>query len=173
MSDSLPPALPSVSPPPLPAGPMVVRYDQAKIDAAHLRLLVIFHGVLALLGILMIGGLVWHHHMMMAMFTGPDARAFGPDNAAPAPEFFEILEWVYVGFGAVSVFVGLLNAVSAWCIGRRRVRTYSLIIAGLDCLLLPYGTVLGVFTFMVLGRDSVRQVYEGGPPSATLPAPAG
>jgi len=37
---------------------------------------------------------------------------------------------------------------------------FSLIIAGINCVQFPFGTVLGVFTFVVLLRDSVRELYE-------------
>ena len=40
-------------------------------------------------------------------------------------------------------------------------------VAGLDCIWVLFGTVLGVFTIIVLMRDSVRLWYEetegGGP----------
>jgi hypothetical protein len=43
---------------------------------------------------------------------------------------------------------------------KRRGRIFSLIVAGLNCLCFPFGTVLGVFTFVILLRDSVVEVYE-------------
>jgi hypothetical protein len=35
-----------------------------------------------------------------------------------------------------------------------------LIIAVLNCLQIPFGTALGVFTIIVLSRDSVRELYS-------------
>jgi hypothetical protein len=31
--------------------------------------------------------------------------------------------------------------------------------AGVECLFMPFGTVLGVFTIIVLMRESVKQVF--------------
>jgi len=41
-----------------------------------------------------------------------------------------------------------------------RNRFFSLIIGGLNCLQIPFGTALCVFTILVLSRDSVRQLAE-------------
>jgi hypothetical protein len=34
------------------------------------------------------------------------------------------------------------------------------VVAGINCLHIPLGTVLGVFTIVVLIRDSVRELYS-------------
>jgi hypothetical protein len=36
---------------------------------------------------------------------------------------------------------------------------FSIVVAGVNCLQIPFGTALGVFTMMVLLRDTVRQSY--------------
>ena len=41
----------------------------------------------------------------------------------------------------------------------RRARTFSLVMAGVNCLSVPLGTTLGVFTFIVLLRESVAAQY--------------
>src|SRR5579864_515766 len=45
-------------------------------------------------------------------------------------------------------------------IKQRRSRTFYLVLAAISCLEMPYGTVLGVFTFIVLGRDSIARQFE-------------
>mgnify|MGYP000166472252 CR=1 FL=1 len=44
-------------------------------------------------------------------------------------------------------------------LARRTHYLYCLIMAGVECLFMPLGTVLGVFTIIVLDRDSVRQTF--------------
>jgi hypothetical protein len=34
-----------------------------------------------------------------------------------------------------------------------------MVIAAIGCLEIPYGTLLGVFSFLVLGRDSVARLF--------------
>jgi hypothetical protein len=53
-----------------------------------------------------------------------------------------------------------LNLLSGFCLWRRRDRRASLIVAGLNCLQIPFGTVLGVFTFIVLRRPAVKDLYR-------------
>ena len=47
-------------------------------------------------------------------------------------------------------------------------------VAGLNCLHMPLGTLLGVFTFIVLARPSVQALFEqrsGAAPDAQWPPP--
>jgi len=41
-----------------------------------------------------------------------------------------------------------------------------MVIAAIGCLEFPYGTALGVFSFIVLGRDSVIQLFNPSAPAA-------
>lgn len=149
-------------PPSLSAGYAPIWRDQRKIDAGHLRLLAIFHGVFAALGVLFLGFLLLHYVLMSQVFSNPKFWQNGHGTIPPA-EMFMFFKWFYV-FAGVMIVVGMaLNAVSGWCIARRQARTFSLVIAGLNCLQVPFGTALGVFTLVVLLRDSVREVYEAPP----------
>ena len=42
----------------------------------------------------------------------------------------------------------------------RRSRMFCLVIAGIECAFVPLGTVLGVFTIIVLVKDSVKAMFE-------------
>ena len=155
-------------PPPMPASPPPLYPDQRKKDADHLRLLSIFSYVsagLALLGLLFI---VFHYLMMHTMFSNPaiwqQAGPTGEMRRVAPPmdmqQFFRVFVWFYVGFGLWGVLLAALNIASGVCLGARKHRTFSLIVAGLNCVRVPLGTVLGVFTLVVLLRDSVRELYE-------------
>jgi Na+-driven multidrug efflux pump len=54
---------------------------------------------------------------------------------------------------------GILTIVSGRNIGQRRARTFSLVVAGINCLWVPLGTALGVCTLIVLMRESVNKLY--------------
>jgi hypothetical protein len=133
--------------------------DQRKIDADHLKLLSIFHFVgagLALLGILFLLG---HFAMFHAFFANPKMWENQKQGPPPA-EFFAIFKWFYLVFAVWLVGSGALNVASGLCIRAGKHRTFSIIVAGFNCLHMPLGTVLGVFTIIVLLRDSVREAYE-------------
>jgi hypothetical protein len=133
--------------------------DQRKIDADHLKLLSIFHFVgagLALLGILFVLG---HYAIFRTFFSNPKMWDNQKQGAPPA-EFFAIFKWFYLAFGVWFFSSCVLNLISGLCIRAKRYRTFSLVVAAINCLHIPLGTVLGVFTLIVLIRDSVRELYE-------------
>jgi hypothetical protein len=144
--------------------------DQRKIDADHLNLLGIFHFVGAGLAVLGILFLLAHYAMMHAIFANPKLFENQKQPMPVSPEqIFAIFKWVYLAGGIWFVASGILNLVSGWCLRARKGRTFSLVVAGINCLHIPMGTVLGVFTIIVLNRDSVRALYSawapcGGPP---------
>lgn len=135
--------------------------DQRKVDERHLEILSIFHFVgagLALIGILF---LFLHYEFMHSFFTNP---AFWQNQKQPPPfsptQFFNLFKWFYIIFGMWFLVSGILNVISGFCLRAKRYRTFSLVVAGINCLHIPLGTVLGVFTIIVLVRDSVRELYE-------------
>ncbi len=133
--------------------------DQRKVDAEHLKLLAIFHFVLGGLALTGLIFLFLHWLIMHSVFANPtmwkDAKG-GP----PPQEFFAIFQWFYIFMGVFIVTIGVGNALSGWCILKRKARTLSLVIAGLNCLGFPFGTALGVFTLVVLLRESVAEMYQ-------------
>ncbi len=125
----------------------------SKQDAEHLRVLMILHYVVAALAFLGLGFMALHY----MLFNSLMANVKGP---APPPEVLLIFQLGYAVFGVFSLIGGICNLVSASNLRQRRSRTLSLIVAGFNCLQFPFGTALGVFTFIVLTRDSVREAYE-------------
>ena len=141
--------------PPLPPIPR----DQRKIDSDHLNLLAIFHFVGAGLGLLGLLFLLLHFTMMHMVFTNPEMWKNSKQGPPPVV-FFDIFKWFYLVFGIWFVGSGVLNLISGFFLRARKHRNFSLVVAGITCLHIPLGTVLGVFTIIVLMRDSVRELYE-------------
>jgi hypothetical protein len=134
--------------------------DQRNIDADHLNLLSIFHFVgagLALLGILF---LFVHFEFMHFIFTNPDIWQ-NQKGGPPPQQIFSILIVFYIIGGILLVVSAILNVMSGLFLHVRKNRTFSLVVAGINCLHLPLGTVLGIFTIIVLLRPSVREIYQG------------
>jgi hypothetical protein len=133
--------------------------DQRKIDSDHLNLLSIFHFVGAGFAVLGILFLLVHFAIFHTVFANP--KMWESQKGSPPPaEFFSIFKWFYLILGLWFLGSCALNLISAFCLRARKARTFSLIVAGINCLHMPLGTVLGVFTIIVLIRDSVRQLYE-------------
>ncbi|HEX3628344.1 MAG TPA: hypothetical protein VH280_23290 [Verrucomicrobiae bacterium] len=133
--------------------------DQRNIDADHLNLLSIFHFVgagFACFGILF---LMLHGAMMHFIFTN---QSLWQDQRQPPPPaaIFDVLIWVYL-FGVLWFLVSaVLNILSGIFLRMRKFRTFSYVVSGVNCVHIPLGTVLGVFTIVVLTRESVRELYE-------------
>lgn len=135
---------------------------QAAVDEEHLRLLAVAHYIE--------GGLVAVNASFFLLYVGMGAAMiinpawFVTENGSD-PVF---AGWMLFGFGMFLTLLGWtfagLTAYSGRCISQQRRRTFSLIMGLLNCLCVPLGTVLGVFTFITLGRPSVRELYAGASP---------
>ena len=133
--------------------------DQRNIDADHLNLLSIFHFVVAGLASLGVLLMVGYYEMMHFMFANPDFWKDQKQGPPPA-EFFAMFIWIFAIFGTWFLISGVLNVMSGIFLRQRKHRTFSLVVAGINCVHMPVGTVLGVFTIIVLIRQSVLEMYE-------------
>ncbi len=133
--------------------------DQRKADAEHLKLLAIFHFIFAGLALAGIGFLFLHYALMSTVMNNPEMWKNQKGGPPPA-EFFALFKWFYVIFGIVLVTGGIANLLSGFFMRRRIHRVFSLVVSAFNCFQFPFGTALGVFTFVVLLRDSVRETYE-------------
>ena len=131
-------------------------------DLEHLRLLSIFHYVVAGLTALFACFPVFYLIFGLVMLIAPPT-ANGPHGHAS-----DIVVMRFMG--AAFVIVALLAILAGWslavCVlfagqflGRHRHYTFCLVIAALLCIITPFGTVLGVFTIIVLMRPSVKLLF--------------
>jgi uncharacterized membrane protein YozB (DUF420 family) len=145
-------------PPPIP--PMApLPGNQRSIDEDHLNLLSIFYFVSAGLSLLGILALFADFVFLHFFFSNP--AFMGNQKGGPPPvAVFRFFLVFFVFFGALLVLLAILNVMSGFFLRERKHRTFSLVIAAIDCMQFPLGTALGVFTFIVLTRESVRKLYE-------------
>ncbi len=136
-------------------------------DAEHLNLLSIFHYVLAGITGLFACFPVIHLTIGIMFLTQPEF--FEPDQGVP-PE-------MPMAFGLLFTIVPALMIAAGWtlaiciayagrCLACRKRYTFCLVVAAISCLFMPFGTILGVFTIIVLVRPSVKTLFEettGGP----------
>ena len=131
---------------------------QAIIDAEHLRLLAIFHFVSAALAFVGVLFASLYFVLIWAVFANPELWAQSQEGPPPQA-VITIFQWL-TGIGVVWFVVACVgNLLSGLYLRTRRHRTFSMVIAGINCLHIPLGTLLGVFTLAVLGRESVRKLY--------------
>jgi hypothetical protein len=125
-------------------------------DDEHLKLLAIFHyvvGALSFLGTL--GGVLY---MFAGFFFFQQLRT--PSASAPPVE----MGWIFTIVGGVIALIctaiGVCLIIAGRSLTARRNRTFCMVVAGINCLNVPLGTLLGVFTFIVLLRPSVAAQFD-------------
>jgi len=133
---------------------------QEKKDAEHLLLLGIFHCIFAALGLAGIGFLFVYYNMMHAIFDNPEIWKNGKNASPPPKEFFTYADYFLRIAAGYSAFSSVTHLLSGICLLRKKLRILSLVVAGFNCIQIPFGTILGIFTLVVLSRDSVREMYE-------------
>jgi hypothetical protein len=125
-------------------------------DEEHLQLLSTFHYV--------VGGLA----ALFALFPGVYllmglALIFIHDQHASNGPPPAVIGWVFVVIGVVCITLGMTLAAFVLATGRNLARhrhyTFCMVMACIECLFMPFGTVLGVFTIVVLVREPVKQLF--------------
>jgi hypothetical protein len=123
-------------------------------DPQQLDLLGIFHYVVAALMALFSLFPVIHLALGVAMVTGK----LEPHDPGAA-----IVGWLFIAFSGAFILCGLtvatLTALAGRFLRQRRRYTFCLVIAAIECLFIPLGTVLGVFTLIVLARTGVKDIF--------------
>ena len=151
--------------PPIPLSSETQAVVTAAIDRDRLRLLEIGYYIAGGATIIGVSLLLIHFSMFLffglnpQIFTHP-ASANGHQGVPPPPGLFLglaaligliiLLGWT---FGALQIYAGR-------CLGKRRNSLLILIVAGVECVFIPWGTFLGVCTFLVMQRTSVHALFE-------------
>lgn len=128
-------------------------------DAKQLDLLAIFHyvvgGIMALFSCMPF----MHVFMGLAIVSG---KFFDSADASPPPD--AAFGWIFVIMGSIFILLGWVISICIIVAGRklkqRKSRMYCMVVAGIECMFMPFGTVLGVFTLIVLNKDSIKQNYD-------------
>jgi hypothetical protein len=126
-------------------------------DEDHLRLLSIFHYVVG--GLAALFALFPIFHMLFGVFLILAPEKFGKGEAPPA-----FVGWFLVALAACFMIAGwtfaTLIIVTGRFLARRKYYTFCFVMAAVECLFMPFGTVLAVFTLVVLLRESVKRMFE-------------
>lgn len=131
---------------------------QQALDQEHLRLLRIGYlvsgGASAVFALFPLIHLTFG--LVMLFFGFPVVHKPGE----PDVRFFGLL-FVVMGAMMSTVFatIATLQLIVARRLRERRSRTFCLVVGAIDCLWFPFGTALGICTFIVLGRPSVAPLF--------------
>lgn len=152
----------------LPQPPISEQQRQSVVDDEQLRILSIVYWVLggthvfaALYGLVYVG---------MGVFWGQMASTTSYSSDSPPYVF----AWFFGAFGLLFMLgfgtLAALQILSGFWIRQRKHRVVVLVTAGISTLSIPFGTLVGVFTFIVFSRPSVATMFDAG--NGLYPRPA-
>jgi hypothetical protein len=137
-------------------------------DTEQLEILAIFHYILAAMAALV----SFFPLLQLLMGLGMIAGRFGERHPDP---FSLMMGWFFALFASVAIACGFGMAIALGMAGRYLRRheryTFCLVVACVACLFLPFGTILGVVTLLVLLRPSIKQLFGVAPPAPEDAAP--
>ena len=126
-------------------------------DEHHLQLLAIFHYVVGGLTALVACCPLMHVAIGIIMLVAPQSM----ESHGEGPPAFVAL--IFIVIPGTIILAGWALAICMILTGRflsrRRHHLFCLVIAGIECLMMPFGTVLGVFSIIVLTKESVREMF--------------
>lgn len=129
-------------------------------DLEHLRLLSIFHYVVG--GLIALFACFPIIHLVIGLtFLTTDFPQKPGEPEFPAKIFgliFTIIPLIIILGGWI---LAVLTVIAGRKLSKQQSYIFCLAVAGVLCIFMPFGTVLGVFTILVLMRDSVKALFNG------------
>jgi hypothetical protein len=126
-------------------------------DEEHLRLLTLFYYLYS--GMVAIFACFPIIHLVIGVLMIANPGVFGSGKNAP-PAFFG---YVFAVLGGLFVLAGWFFAACSFFVARslarRRHYMFCLILSGVNCMFVPFGTAIGVFTIIVLLRPAVKALF--------------
>ncbi|MGD8318014.1 MAG: hypothetical protein PVH21_18635 [Myxococcales bacterium] len=118
---------------------------------------ILFYGAA---GAKLLGGLGGDLSMALGNLpTQPGAHPLGGAPDTMLQDLQVLLTALVASFIALSVLAAVHLVVVGVMIRRRRWWTFCYLTGWGECLMFPFGTILGVFTIIVLGRPSVKRLF--------------
>jgi hypothetical protein len=132
-------------------------------DTEQLNLLAIFHYVVAGLG-----ALCSFFPLLYTIIGATFIFAARHGTAKPGEDLPpEFLGWIFAVLGALLFLIGIAMAICILIAGRslalRKRYSFAFVMACIECLFIPFGTILGVFTIVALSREPVKTLFSTAP----------
>ncbi|MHC4159029.1 MAG: hypothetical protein ACYSSO_08110 [Planctomycetota bacterium] len=125
-------------------------------DEEQLRLLSIFHYIVGgLAGFFACFPLI-HLAMGIAMVLGAFEGCKGEGPPAFVGYILILIASMFIGCGWA---LAICLIAAGRCLTRKKCYMFCLVVAAVGCMFMPFGTVLGVFTIIVLMRASVKELF--------------
>jgi hypothetical protein len=139
------------------------------VDEEQLRVLSVVHyvfgGITAFLSCFPLIYILLGIGFVTGAFKAP---ANGPGPTPPV-EF----GWLFVVIGALGLLLSWAVAISLIFAGQflrlHKGYVFCMVVAAIQCLSVPFGTILGILTIVVLMRPTVQAMFGRGPQKQPMP----
>jgi hypothetical protein len=72
--------------------------------------------------------------------------------------------WFFTILASIFILLGWALAISEVLAGiylkQRKNRTFCIVIGACECLMMPFGTILGIFTLLLLTKPHIEALFE-------------
>ncbi len=128
-------------------------------DERNLKLIVIFHYIVA--GLIALFSSFFIIHLAIGIVAIISPQTLKGSNGAIPPPFFG---WLFALMGVFFVLLGWGFAICLITAGRflarRKKYLFCLVMAAISCMFAPFGTILGVFTIIMLQRPAIKEQFS-------------
>lgn len=128
--------------------------EQRIKDNEHLNILSLVYYITG--AITMVKSLIFLIHVVLGIILVVIGASKEPEAA--------VVGYILIIIGIMALLIGmtigLLKVLTGHLLKKRRMKTLCIIIAVVTCLGIPYGTVQGIFTIIVLVRPSVDDLFK-------------
>ena len=133
------------------------------VDEEHLKLLSLFHYIKGALtvGFSLLGILYFLFMTSLFKMIGRvegQSHHYAQDFPHEIFSYLMFLMWILI---LLFLTFGVLQIFSGDYIRNKRHRIFSFVVGIVQLIEIPYGTILGIMTILVLSRSSVKGKYQG------------
>ena len=140
---------------------MIDQEKQQIIDEEQLRLLSFFHYVSGAVTIAFSSMFILHLIFMAYFSSNPEIfKAEDAEHALNMAGAMKVFVFIFAILIVFGITYGICEIMSGVFIKRRTNRLFSFIVAIPRILFIPYGSILSIFTLILLDRRSVKAMYE-------------
>ncbi len=136
---------------------------EERTNIEHIRLLSIFYFVFGGLSLFVAFVLLIYMAILGAIFTNSTVRESIESSGTNLDTPISIVGAIFTGVIILVTVIGILQIISGFKLRKKTNRIFSLVMGIIALPSFPLGTALGVFTIIVLTRDSVIEMYNNQP----------
>jgi len=136
---------------------------EERTNNEQLRLLSIFYFVFGGLSLFVALILLVYMAVLGAIFSSPAIRDSIESSGTNMETPMTIVASVFIAIIILVTAIGILQIIAGFKLRKKTHRIFSLVMGIIALPSFPLGTALGVFTIVVLTRDSVIEMYNKQP----------